>query len=142
MGWQVAMGNRNVRGIASYEPRSGLVFKEDELPPDMPSATGMLAGVPVPLERFKALTRSPSSSTTGTTSRASRAPNPGLDNWRVRLAMARLWVARVNRHGGDAALVHLPEAGLRGNTHFPFSDLNNEQVAARMAAFLADMHLD
>ena len=40
----------------------------------------------------------------------------GRDNWRVRLAMARLWVDAINRHGGDATLVHLPKIGITGNT--------------------------
>jgi hypothetical protein len=62
--------------------------------------------------------------------------NPGQDQWRVRLAMARLWANAVNRRGGDATVVHLPEVGIRGNTHFPFSDLNNLEVADRMSEFL------
>lgn len=68
--------------------------------------------------------------------------NPGLDNWRVRLAMARLWVDAVNRHGGDARLVAMPEFGIRGNTHSPFADLNNVEVANLMSAFLAAKWLD
>ncbi len=75
-------------------------------------------------------------------SRASRRTNFGEDNWRVRLAMARLWVEAINRHGGDATLVHLPEIGIRGNTHFPFSDLNNVQVADLMSDFLARKGVD
>ena len=31
----------------------------------------------------------------------------------------------MNRRGGDVNLVSLPELGVRGNTHFPMSDLNN-----------------
>ena len=68
--------------------------------------------------------------------------NPGQDNWRVRLAMARLWVDAVNRHGGDATLVHLPEIGIYGNTHFPFSDLNNLEIADLMSNWLAEKGLD
>ena len=68
--------------------------------------------------------------------------NPGQDAWRVRLAMARLWVEAINRHGGDAKVVHLPEIGIRGNTHFPFSDLNNVEIADLMSGFLADKNLD
>ena len=49
--------------------------------------------------------------------------------------MARLWADAVNRHGGDATLVHLPEIGIRGNTHFPFSDLNNLEIAACCPSF-------
>jgi len=44
--------------------------------------------------------------------------------------------------GGDATLVHLPEIGIRGNTHFPFSDLNNQQIADLMSRFLAKKGLD
>jgi hypothetical protein len=29
----------------------------------------------------------------------------------------------VDRNGGDATVVHLPETGRRGNTHFPFAML-------------------
>jgi len=32
--------------------------------------------------------------------------------------------------------------GIRGNTHFPFSDLNNRQVADLMSKFLSDKKLD
>jgi hypothetical protein len=60
----------------------------------------------------------------------------------VRLAMARLWRDAVNRHGGDVTLVHLPEMGIRGNTHFPFSDLNNLQIADLLSAFLEEKGLD
>jgi hypothetical protein len=50
--------------------------------------------------------------------------------------MAKLWRDAVNRHGGDVTLVHLPEIGISGNTHFPFSDLNNLEIAELMVAFL------
>jgi hypothetical protein len=56
--------------------------------------------------------------------------------------MARQWADAINRHGGDARVVHLPEIGIRGNTHFPFSDLNNVQIADLMSQFLAEKYLD
>lgn len=68
--------------------------------------------------------------------------NPGQDGWRVRLAMARLWRDDVNRRGGDVTVVHLPEIGIRGNTHFPFSDLSNLQIADLMSRFLEKKGLD
>jgi len=43
--------------------------------------------------------------------------------------MARLWADKINQHGGQASVVHLPEIGIYGNTHFPFSDLNNQKIA-------------
>ena len=42
----------------------------------------------------------------------------------------------VNRRGGKVTLVHLPEIGIHGNTHFPFSDLNNLEIADLMYQFL------
>ena len=36
----------------------------------------------------------------------------------------------------------LPSAGLKGNTHIAFADLNNEQVADQLALFLKKNKLD
>ncbi len=60
----------------------------------------------------------------------------------MRLAMARLWADAVNRHGGDVTVVHLPEIGIHGNTHFPFSDLNNVTIADILATWLKEKGLD
>ena len=48
----------------------------------------------------------------------------------------------VNKYGGDVTLVHLPEIGIKGNTHFPMSDLNNVQIADLVSKFLAEKKLD
>jgi hypothetical protein len=45
-------------------------------------------------------------------------------------------------HGGDVTLVHLPDKGIHGNTHFPFSDLNNHDIAELMFKRLAEKGLD
>ena len=68
--------------------------------------------------------------------------NPGIDGWRVRLQMARLWRDVVNKYGGDVTVVHLPEIGIKGNTHFPFSDLNNIEIADLLSAWLKEKGLD
>jgi hypothetical protein len=68
--------------------------------------------------------------------------NPGQDSWRVRLEMARLWRDAVNRRGGDVTVVHLPQVGIRGNTHFPFSDLNSREIADLQSDFLKRKRLD
>ncbi|MNH44666.1 hypothetical protein D3C79_1068950 [compost metagenome] len=56
--------------------------------------------------------------------------------------MARLWRDAVNKHGGNVRLIHLPEIGIKGNTHFPMSDLNNVQIADLVSEFLTEKHLD
>jgi len=96
----------------------------------------------VPMAQFLKLTRIPIVVYYSDNIPSEPSKNFGQDNWRVRLAMARLWTAAVNRHGGDATLVHLPDIGIRGNTHFPFSDLNNVQIADLMSGFLARKGID
>ena len=58
------------------------------------------------------------------------------------MSWMKKWQDAVNRRGGDVTLVHLPEVGIRGNTHFPFSDLNNLQIADLMSAWLNKKGLD
>ena len=142
MGWLAAMKNPRIRAIVSYEPGSGFVFPEGEVPPAMPSAAGKLEGVGTPLAEFMKLTRIPIVIYYGDFIPKDPVANPGQDGWRARLAMARQWADAINRHGGDAKLIHLPEIGIHGNTHFPFSDLNNVQIADLMSKFLAEKHLD
>lgn len=45
-------------------------------------------------------------------------------------------------HGGDVTLIHLPEIGFKGNTHFPMSDLTNVEVANHLSRFLKSKGLD
>lgn len=142
MGWRVAVKSSNVRAIVSYEPGSGFIFPEGEVPAPMPSAGGTLQAASVPLSEFVTLTKIPIIIFYGDNIPAQPMANPGQDGWRVRLAMARLWRDAVNRRGGDVTVVHLPEVGLRGNTHFPFSDLNNIQIADLLTQFLEKKGLD
>jgi hypothetical protein len=141
-GWLTAMKSQNVRAVVAYEPGSGFVFPEGEVPPAMPSAAGSLEGVAVPLGQFMQLTKIPIVVYFGDNIPEQPTANPGQDNWRVRLAMARLWRDAINRRGGDVTLVHLPDIGIRGNTHFPFSDLNNLEIADLMFEFLKQKGLD
>jgi len=141
-GWLTAIKNQNVRAIVAFEPGSGFVFPPGELPAAMPSAAGTLAPEAVSLADFRKLTDIPIVIYYGDNIPTEPTERRGEDNWRVRLAMARLWVDAINRHGGNARLVHLPEIGIRGNTHFIFSDLNNLQIADLVSRFLSEMRLD
>ena len=104
----------------------------------MQSSAGPLEAAGVPLSEFMALTKIPIVIYYGDNIPDKPSANPGADGWRVRLAMARLWRDAVNRRGGDVTVVHLPEVGIRGNTHFPFSDLNNVEVADASAGRVRD----
>lgn len=141
-GWLTAIKSPNVKAIVSFEPGSGFIFPEGELPAAMPSAAGTLSPEAVSLENFRKLTRIPIIIYYGDNFPIEPTTARGQDNWRVRLAMAKLWVAAVNKHGGDARLVHLPEIGIRGNTHFLMSDLNNVQIADQVSKFLDEKKLN
>ena len=39
-------------------------------------------------------------------------------------------------------MVHLPEIGIKGNTHFPFSDLNNLEIADLLSKWFHEKNLD
>ena len=142
MGWRTAVKNQHVKAIVSYEPGSGFLFPQGEVPAAMPSAGGTLEAVGIPMEDFEKLTKIPIVIYYGDNIAPAPTNAPGPDGWRVRLAMARLWRDCVNKYGGDVTVVHLPEAGLKGNTHFPFSDLNNVEVADMMQQWLHEKGLD
>jgi hypothetical protein len=142
MGWRTAIKSQNVRAIIAYEPGSNFVFPEGEVPPPMPSSGGILEAVGVPLSDFMKLAKIPIVIYYGDYIPEQPSANPGQDQWRVRLAMARLWRDAVNRRGGDVTVVHLPEIGIRGNTHFPFSDLNNIEIADQLSKFLENKGLN
>jgi len=135
-GWFTAMKHPQVRGIVSYEPGSNFPFPAGEVPPPMPSSAGPLEAVGVPEEEFLKLTRMPIVIYYGDFIPSTPTANPGQDQWRVRVDMARLWAKAVNARGGDVTVVHLPEVGVTGNTHFPFSDTNNVEIAELMQQWL------
>jgi hypothetical protein len=142
MGWLTAIKNQNVKAIASYEPGSGFIFPQGEVPAPIPSSGGTLEAVAVSLAEFIKLTKIPIVIYYGDNIPEKPNPNPGQDGWRVRLEMAKLWRDAVNRHGGDVTVIHLPEVGVKGNTHFPFSDLNNIEVADLLSKWLKEKKLD
>ena len=141
-GWLTAMKNQQVKAVVAYEPGSNFVFPEGEVPPPIQSAAGPLTALGVAMTDFMKLTKIPVILYYGDNIPERPVDNPGQDGWRARLEMARLWKDRVNRYGGDVTLVHLPEIGIHGNTHFPFSDLNNAAIADLLSEFLRAKGLD
>jgi len=142
MGWLTAIKNENIQAIVSYEPGSGFLFPEGEVPDPKPSSGGTLEAVGVPMDEFMQLTKIPIVIYYGDFIPEEPNPNPGQDGWRVRLEMGRLWGDAVNKYGGDVTVVHLPEIGIKGNTHFPFSDLNNVTIADLMSEWLKEKGMD
>lgn len=122
----------NMAGIVMYE-NVGYVYPEGEGPEGArPNGFGPII---VPLERFKKLTKFPMQIVWG--DHVDKAPS-----YTNSLKLARLFVEKVNKYGGKAEILILTDAGLHGNTHIPFADMNNVAVADLMSKFLAKNGLD
>lgn len=143
-GWHTAIKNDKVKAVVAYEPYSSFLFPVGELPKPIESVGlfGALKGEEVPLADFLKLTKIPIVVYYGDNIATGPSQVWNKDHWRSGLEMARLWADTINKHGGDARVVHLPEVGLKGNTHFPFSDLNNIQVADELYSWIKEKGLD
>ena len=53
-------------------------------------------------------------------------PSPG---WPERFSNCKVLISRINKAGGKAQMMHLPEMGIKGNTHMMMWDENNLEVA-------------
>ena len=141
VGWSALLKSDNIKAIVSYEPGSNFPFPENAVPGPMAWAGGSFEAYGVAAPLFERLTRVPIVLYYGDFIPEQPSMVPGHDLWRVRLAMARLWAEAVNARGGDVTIVRLPELGIHGNTHFPFSDLNNVEIADVMETFLRERGL-
>lgn len=145
-GWFTAMAAPElVKAIVAYEP-GAFTFPEGERPADIPGKAENvdyhMAPRMVPLAEFEKLTRMPIIVIYG--DNISKEPSDifNVDVWRIASTRARQFVDAVKRHGGDATLVLLPELGIHGNTHAPFADLNNLEIAAHLENWLHSKKLD
>ncbi|RAJ82302.1 alpha/beta hydrolase family protein [Chitinophaga dinghuensis] len=143
-GWLTAIRNDKVKAVVAYEPYSGFVFPENELPQPIKSTGlfGELKGIGIPMNDFLKLTKIPIVVYYGDNIAKEPTLTWNKDHWRSGLEMARIWAATINKHGGNATVVHLPEIGIYGNTHFLFSDLNNMEVADLLSKWLKEKGLD
>lgn len=134
-GWKTAIKNENVKAIVAIEP-GGFTFPEGEVP------EGNRGGKGVPLDEFLKLTKIPIVVYYGDYIPKEETNAASLNFWRTVLATARQWAKVVNAHGGDATIIYLPEIGIKGNTHFIMSDLNNKEIADLVTAWLKVKGLD
>jgi len=89
----------------------------------------------VPLEEFKKLTKFPMQMVWG-----DNIDKAG--NYANSYKLSVLFAEKVNKYGGKAQVFKLTDAGLKGNTHIPFADMNNLAVADLLSKFLAENGLD
>ena len=62
-------------------------------------------------------------------------------SWSSSYANCQDYAKRIKALGGDITLIHLPDIGIRGNSHMMMIDKNNLQVADVIQAWMAD-HVD
>lgn len=141
-GWLTAIRRPNlVKAVVSYEP--GFVFPEGAVPQTISLFKGtMEAGTIVPAADFASLTKVPQQVVYGDNIPTRPIPDLVADGRRAQVVASRLFEKAVNSRGGNAEILHLPDVGLHGNSHFMFSDLNNMAVADQLARFLGKKGLD
>ena len=96
---------------------------------------GVFGPVEVPLDEFRKLTKIPMQMVWG-----DNVDKAG--NYTNALRLSKLFAEKVNKYGGKAEVLMLTDAGLKGNTHIPFADMNNVAVADLLSKYLAQHGLD
>jgi hypothetical protein len=119
-----------VKAIVAYEP-AAFVFPEGEGPE---GPEGGFGPTHVPIGQFKRLTQIPIQLVWGDFTENTF--------WVRNVELSHQFVRIVNALGGRAEVLMLPSAGVNGNTHIPFADLNNVQVADQLSLFLRKNKLD
>ena len=143
VGWLTALKTDKIRAIVAYEPGgSPRLFPEGEVPEAVSTSFGMIEGTPIALEEFRKFTKFPIVIFYGDHIAKEPTDNYGSDQWRGELVLGRKFAELVNKYGGDCTVIHLPEIGIKGNTHFMFSDLNNIEIADLLSKWLHEKGLD
>ena len=137
-GWWTRLKSENVKGIIAYEPTDFVAPEGEAWAANPPGRSQPEA---LPLAEFEALTKIPIQIVFGDNIPA-EPTGTGRDNWVEAKANAKDFVAAINRHGGDAEVLVLPDVGIYGNTHFPMSDMNNMEIADLLSQYLHDKGLD
>jgi len=143
VGWCSLLKTDNIKAIVAYEPGGGIPFPRGQVPEEgkILTLSKKTEGIEVSMSDFMKYTKIPIIVYYGDNLPETNE-RPELYEWTRRLHLMRKWAALLNKHGGDVTVIHLPEIGLYGNTHFPFSDLNNVEVANHLSKWLHEKGLD
>ena len=144
-GWFSAMATDKIKAVVAYEPGQ-VVLPENAEIPQLPYKSAlayeMLQPITVPEAEFNKLTKIPILIIYGDNIATEPSEIFNVDVWRLSKAYAEAFVKEVNARGGDATLVSLPDLGIKGNTHVPFADKNNIEIANLMENWLHQKGLD
>jgi hypothetical protein len=140
-GYQAAMQDPNIRGIIGLES-TGVPCPSDHPFAPVVGNFGTTTCTPVDPVAFKNLTKIPILLEFGDNIPSSPNPYFGLDFWYRMHAIDLEFMDAVNKLGGHVTLLELTQIGIRGNTHFAFTDLNNSKVADLIASYMHSQKLD
>jgi hypothetical protein len=140
-GWVTSSISPNVKAIYAYEP-TDYAFPENALPAPIGTGAAEITPKPLPVDQFLQLTKIPIRIQYSDHIPATSSPYVRVQTWINRVAMGKLMVDAINRNGGNASILHLPDIGIYGNTHFSFADVNNLQISDILSAFLREHRLD
>ncbi len=145
IGWRTPLRTDKVKAIVAWEPGgTPFLFPENEMPKENKAVYAPLSAsaIGIPEAEFEKLAKVPMILFYGDFIPDHQVQDVGPDKWRTEYEMAKQFAAAVNRHGGDATIVHLPDIGIHGNSHFLMGDRNNGQLANLMADWLHKKGLD
>ncbi|AII14737.1 alpha/beta hydrolase family protein [Campylobacter iguaniorum] len=145
-GWFSGIKNpKSIKAIVAFEP-GHIVLPENEKVIDPPAGTEAagknMQPIRVKEEEFKKLTGMPILIIYGDHIATEPSTIFNVNIWRLSKIRAGQFVEAINKRGGDAKVISLPELGLKGNTHAPFADKNNLQVADIVEKFLQEKKLN
>lgn len=140
-GYQAAMQNPNIKGIVGLE-LTGVPCPSDNPFPPVVGNFGTTTCTQVAPADFAKLTQVPILLEFGDNIPAGPSTYFGLDFWYRMHQIDLEFMKAVNDAGGHVTLLELTALGIRGNTHFAFTDLNNVQVADLVSLWLHKQGLD
>ncbi|SFK16836.1 Alpha/beta hydrolase family protein [Succinivibrio dextrinosolvens] len=144
IGWRTAIRTDKVKAIIAYEPGgTPFIFPENDMPKITEAKFKALSATAmgVPMDDFMKLTKIPVVLYYGDYIKVG-SDNVGEDKWGTEYEMAKQFVETINRHGGDATLIHLPDIGIKGNSHFLMQEKNNREIFELTLDWLQKKGLD
>lgn len=140
-GWREAMRSKHVKAIVAFEPGS-FIFAESDAPEAIPNKYVNFPTMTVPDEDFVKLAKIPIIVYFGDNIPKEHSEHVGEDFWYAVRETGYKFAEKLNALGGDVTIVSLPDEGIYGNTHFPFSDSNNNEVKTHLDEWLHKKGLD
>lgn len=134
-----------VKAIIAFEPGQ-ICLPEGEKLPEVAHGDEASWNAELPFrvseEAFMKLTKFPILIVYGDNIAAEPSEIFNVNVWKLSFTWAKQFAEAINKRGGDARVLHLPEIGIKGNTHAMFADLNNLEIADIVEKYLAEKKLD